>query len=146
MIKRTFLHAEKRYEVYETMIKTALAPSLTLPKLSVLKEELESSLSSSFVLSEQDLKKWHLALQSLLLECAEQENPYTYCLLSCLQYMKVRRWQSLNPLQKLVVLSSLRSVMNNDEELRLKLEKQINLMLFFQEYQNLLKQVQQSCF
>ena len=90
------------------------------------------------------MKRWCNALQVFLLEGAEHNNPYTYCLLGCLQCMQVKRWQSLDSLQKLVVLSSLRSVMNNDIELRQKIEQQIDLMLFFQEYQNLLKEVQQN--
>ena len=121
------------------MIKTGLASSKKLP---VLKEEYGPNDFSSFVLSEQDLNQWHDALRSLLLECTEQESPYTYCLLHCLQNIKATRWQTLNPLQKLVVLSSLRSVMNNDQALRQKMEQHINAMTFFKEYQNLLQQVQ----
>lgn len=125
------------------LINFTLAPfSHSSRDILIFKEELTPEVSRPTITG-QDLKQWGNVLQ-FLLENEEQDNPYTYCLLSCLHYMKVKRWQGLNLLQKLIVLSSLNSVMKNDIKLKQRIEQQIDLDLFFQAYQNLLQEVQQN--
>ncbi|MBX7157975.1 MAG: hypothetical protein K1X66_06280 [Verrucomicrobiae bacterium] len=106
---------------------------------NVLREESSESYlhSPEFQLIEQ----WRVAIKSLLLACVEEGNPYTSSLLACYSYMKVARWEKISPLQKLVVLSALRTIINNEIQLKETIEKQVDSMLFLQVYQELLQRV-----
>jgi hypothetical protein len=106
---------------------------------NVLREESSDSALQNHEI--QLIEQWRSAIKSLLLQCADEGNPYTSSLLACLSYMQVKRWQKITPLQKLVVFSSLRTIINNELKLKENIEKQVDAMLFMQVYQELLQQV-----